>query len=210
VSVIFSLLILFNTLFYWIFFRQRPTPALVAAGVLGVSGIGALFIDDIYGVSLSESVALGAGLTLLSLLMASAGNMLVQALKQRGVDVISCNTWGMSYGTLFLFITVIVTGEPWQFSTRPEYVLSLLYLSLAGTVVAFWTYLTVIHRIGAPRAAYISVLFPLVALLVSTLYEGMQWTVYKLLGVALILAGNLFIIRRRRGPGSTAADTARA
>ena len=205
VSVIFSLLILFNTLFYRIFFGQKPSAALVAGGVLGVSGITALFIDDLYGISMSESVALGAALTLLSMLMASGGNVLVQVLKNRSVSVVSCNTWGMTYGSLFLFVAVLATGERWRFSLQADYVLSLLYLSLAGTVVAFWTYLTLIHRIGAPRAAYTTVLFPLVALAVSTLYEGMHWTVYKLAGVALILAGNLFIIRRwRRGDAGTA------
>jgi drug/metabolite transporter (DMT)-like permease len=71
-------------------------------------------------------------------------------------------------------------------------------LSIAGTVIAFWAYVTLIHRIGAPRAAYISVLFPLVAVLMSTLYENMHWTLSKLIGIAFIIAGNLFIIRRKQ------------
>jgi drug/metabolite transporter (DMT)-like permease len=197
VSVIFSLIIPLNILFYWIFFREKPSPALITGTLLGISGLCALFFDDLYGVSLSESVVLGIVLTLISALMASAGNIIAHVLKLRSINVASCNTWGMTYGSVFLFISVLVTGEPWRFSVQAGYILSLLYLSLGGTVIAFWTYLTLIQRIGAPRAAYITVLFPLVALLVSTFFEGIHWTVYKLAGVAFIIAGNFFIVQRR-------------
>jgi len=198
VSVIFSLIILLNTLFYWIFFSEKPSLALVAGGMLGISGLAVLFIDDIHGISMGGPVFIGIVLTLLSTLLASGGNILAQLLKLRGINVVSCNTWGMTYGSLFLLMAIVLTGEPWQFSRQADYIMSLLYLSLAGTVIAFWTYLTLIHRIGAPRAAYITVLFPLVALLVSTYYEDMHWTGYKLLGVAFIIAGNFFIIQRKQ------------
>ena len=159
VSVIFSLIIPLNILFYWIFFNEKPSIALVSGSILGIAGITSLFIDDIYGITISESVILGVALTLLSTLMASAGNVIANLLKLRNINVASCNTWGMTYGSLFLFIAVLIAGEPWQFSLRADYVLSLLYLSLAGTVIAFWAFLTLLYRIGAPRAAYVSVVF---------------------------------------------------
>ncbi|MGK0296923.1 MAG: drug/metabolite transporter (DMT)-like permease [Gammaproteobacteria bacterium] len=198
VSVIFSLIIPFNILFYWLIFHEKPSLALMAGSLFGIVGITALFFEDFYGITISESVILGIGLALLSTIMASAGNIIAQLLKLRNINVTACNTWGMSYGTLFLLMAVVFAGEPWQFSQKIDYIFSLLYLSLAGTVIAFWTYLTLLHRIGAPRAAYITVIFPLVALLVSTLYEDMHWTGYKFLGVALIVAGNVFIIQRKQ------------
>jgi len=198
VSVIFSLLIIFNTVFYWIFFREKPTPALLAGSILGISGLAILFINDMLALSLTDTVFLGIALALLSTLLASSGNMIAQLLKLKGIDVISCNTWGMSYGSLFLLIAIMLGGEPWQFSMETDYVLSLLYLSVAGTVIAFWTYLTLIHRVGAPRAAYTMILFPLVALIVSTIYEDMQWTLFELVGVGLIILGNLFIVQRKQ------------
>jgi drug/metabolite transporter (DMT)-like permease len=198
VSVIFSLMVLFNTLFAWWFFREKPTTALVSGAIFGICGLTALFYDDITGLSLNDTVVLGIALSLLSTLMASSGNTMATLLKMRGIDVITCNCWGMTYGTLYLFVAILLTGQPWQFSLQTDYVLSLLYLSIAGTVIAFWAYLTIIHRIGAPRAAYISVLFPLVAILVSTFYEDMHWTLSKLLGVAFIIVGNLFIIQRKQ------------
>lgn len=197
VSVIFSLMVLFNTLFAWLFFHEKPTFALILGGVLGILGLIALFFDDIRGLNMNDAVFYGIALCLLSTLMASSGNTMAQLLKLRGIDVVSSNCWGMSYGTLYLFIAILVSGEPWQFSLQTGYLASWLYLSVAGTVIAFWAYMTLIHRIGAPRAAYISVLFPLVAILISTLYENMHWTTPKLLGVVLIIAGNLFIIQRK-------------
>ena len=198
VSVIFSLMVLFNSLFAWWFFREKPTRALVFGAVFGICGLTALFYDDINGLSLNDTVVLGIALSLLSTLMASSGNTMATLLKLRGMDVVTCNCWGMTYGTLYLFLAILISGQPWQFSMQEQYVWSLLYLSIAGTVIAFWAYLTIIHRIGAPRAAYISVLFPLVAILVSTFYEDMHWTLSKLLGVAFIIVGNLFIIQRKQ------------
>lgn len=198
VSVIFSLMVLFNTLFSWLFFGERPTRALIIGALFGLAGLIALFFDDIYTLNLTGTVLLGMGLSLLSTLLASSGNMVAQSFKSRGLNVISCNSWGMSYGSVYLFIAIVLSGEPWRFVVSPAYIGSWLYLSIAGTVIAFWAYVTLIHRIGAPRAAYISVLFPLVAVLMSTLYENMHWTLSKLLGIAFIIAGNLFIIRRKQ------------
>ena len=197
VSVIFSLIIPLNILFYWIFFKEKPSSSLIIGSILGLTGITALFFEDLFGVNVTDSIILGASLTLLSAFMASSGNVVAHLLNVRNINVFSCNTWGMTYGSIFLFMAVIVSGESWHFSFKPEYIASLLYLSLAGTVIAFWTYLTLLQRIGAPRAAYVSVVFPLVALLISTIYEDMHWSIYKILGVILIISGNYFIVQRR-------------
>jgi drug/metabolite transporter (DMT)-like permease len=197
VSIIFSLIIPLNIVFYWVFFNNRPTSGLIIGSMLGLGGIIALFFEDIFGVNVSQSVILGSSLTLLSAFMVSSGNIVAQMLNMRSINVFSCNTWGMTYGSTFLFIAVLITGEPWHFSFKPKYIYSLLYLSLTGTVIAFWTYLTLLQRIGAPRAAYVSVVFPLVALFVSTMYEDLHWSIYKILGVLLILSGNFFIVQKR-------------
>ena len=207
VSVIFSLMVIFNTIFAWLFFREKPTVALVIGGAFGMLGLIALFYEDINGLSLDSMVIYGIALSLLSTLMASSGNTMMQLLKLRGMDVVTCNCWGMTYGTLYLLAAILMTGESWQFSFEVNYIVSLLYLSLAGTVIAFWAYMTLIHRIGAPRAAYIAVMFPLVAVLMSTLYEDMEWTVSKFLGVGFIIAGNLFIIQRKQSTNSRTLPT---
>ena len=198
VSVIFSLMVLFNTLFSWLLLGERPSKGLVTGGLFGLFGLTALFFDDIYGLDLNEAIVYGIGLSLLSTLLASGGNMVAQLFRTHRLNVISCNCWGMTYGSLYLFIAILLTGDPWRFPLQPAYIGSLLYLSIAGTVIAFWAYVTLIHRIGAPRAAYLSGVFPLVAILMSTLYEQMHWTPSKLIGMVLIIAGNLFIIQRKQ------------
>jgi drug/metabolite transporter (DMT)-like permease len=96
VSIIFSLIIPLNILFYWIFFNDKPTLGLIIGSMLGLSGITALFFEDIFGLNVSDSVILGASLTLLSAFMASSGNVVAHLLKVRDINVFSCNTWGMS------------------------------------------------------------------------------------------------------------------
>src|SRR5690606_35617434 len=123
VSVIFSLLIVFNTVFNWIFFREKPSAGLLAGIVLGIAGLAILFFNDIQAITRGESVLLGVTLALLSTLLVSAGNIVAQLLKLRGVYVISCNTWGMSYGSLFLLIAIMLSGDPWQFSMQVDYVI---------------------------------------------------------------------------------------
>ena len=198
ISVIFSLMIVINTLVYWLYFRKRPSLAFITGATIGIAGITALFAEEFWTTQLDTALVLGLSFTLMSALMASAGNIIARLLQLRKVDVTSSNTWSMTYGVLFILIAVFIEGEPWSFSLHFDYLLSLLYLSLAGTVIAFWTYITLIERIGAPRAAYITVVFPLVALLISTLFEDMHWTLLKLTGVVLIIGGNLFIVQRKQ------------
>ena len=92
-------------------------------------------------------------------------------------------------------------GFPFVYDTAPVYTVSLLYLTLVSTVLAFWAYLNLIARIGAGRAAYATVMFPVFALLLSTFLEGYVWTPLAVVGVVLALTGNLFVLRsaRRRG-----------
>ena len=100
------------------------------------------------------------------------------------------NAYGLAYGTLGLAAIATLRGTPVEFDPRWPYVLSLLYLSLAGTALAFGLYLALIKRIGASRAAYSSVLFPVVALVVSTLFESYAWSLPAIIGLGVLIAGN--------------------
>ncbi len=109
----------------------------------------------------------------------------------------------MTYGTLFMAAYCLAAGTPFGFDARPLYVGSLIFLAVFATVIAFWSYLTLLGRIGADRAGYASVLFPIVALALSTVYEDYQWTAAAALGVALVLIGNALVLTRG-GVGHTA------
>ena len=90
---------------------------------------------------------------------------------------------------LALLISVAL-GRSLNFSMRADYILSLAYLAVFGSAVAFGCYLTLVGRIGADRASYATLLFPIIALIISTLFEGYHWTPPALAGVVIILAGN--------------------
>ena len=127
----------------------------------------------------------------------SSGNLLSSALQARGLQPAQTNAWGMAFGTLLLFGYCLAAGTPFIFDSSPRYIGALLYLAIPGSVVAFTAYLTLVGRLGPERAAYSTVLFPIVALNVSAIFEGYQWTASALAGLVLVMLGNMLVFRRK-------------
>jgi drug/metabolite transporter (DMT)-like permease len=128
--------------------------------------------------------------------MASIGNLVSGRNQRNGVPVIQTNGWGMIFGSMVAAIAAAVMGRDFIIDWNAPYLLSLAYLSLFGSVLAFGAYLTLLGRIGADRAAYATVLFPLVALALSTFFEGYEWTAEAAVGVVLVIAGNILALAR--------------
>jgi len=147
----------------------------------------------------SGNVLKGLGIGLVATLFASLGNILSARNQSHKLPVLQTNAYGMAYGTLIMLTFAIVTGVTFQFEWTSDYIVSLIYLSVFGSVFAFGAYLTLIGRIGADRAAYATVLFPLVALLISSVFEDYTWTPMALAGVALVLVGNVLVVGRGFG-----------
>jgi drug/metabolite transporter (DMT)-like permease len=105
--------------------------------------------------------------------------------------------WGMLYGAIFSLIVTLATGQPLGFEPTMPYVLSLIYLAVLGSILAFAAYLTLLHRVGAARAGYIGVMVPIVALVISAAFEGFRWHALTWLGIAVSVAGNVIVLRRR-------------
>lgn len=97
-----------------------------------------------------------------------------------------------------MLVLSLAQGASFAVNWTASYTLSLVYLAVFGSVVAFTFYFTLVGRIGASQAAYSTLLFPLVALTVSTFYEGYQWHTNAVMGLALILLGNLVMFYRPR------------
>lgn len=196
-AVAFSTIIVMNIFNGAVFFRHAVDRRIVLAAAAGIAGLVLLFWSEFAELELSGDASIGLALSLAATYCASLGNMLAVRHKMAGVPLVQSNTWGMTYGAGFAFLTALVMGVPLEFDARPLYVGSLIYLALFATVIGFSAYLTLVHRIGADRAAYVTVVFPLVALGLSTLFEGYEWTPPAVAGVALVLAGNLLVLRRR-------------
>lgn len=196
VAVVFSTIIVMNSLFGALFLKMPIRMRVVVGAVLGITGLVLVFWPQLRDFDLSDAAALGLVMSLLSAASASLGNILAARNQRAGLPVIQTEALGMAYGTLFTLGVVLFNGRPLIFDWSAGYVSSLLYLALFGSVVAFATYLTLIGRIGADRAAYVTVLFPIVALILATFFEGFEWTLLGLVGVALVLVGNFVVLTR--------------
>ncbi|NHT76988.1 DMT family transporter [Rhizobiaceae bacterium CRRU44] len=195
ISVIFSLATIYNAINARLFFGDRITARTVLAAALGASGLLMLFGPDIL-VHFDIDTWKGVGLSALGTLLFSLGNMVSRRNSAAGIAPATANAWGMTYGALLLLILITITGTPVIAPPDARYLMAMLYLAAVGSVVGFTTYLMLVSRVGSSRAAYTTVLFPVVALSLSTLYEGYHWTPLAIIGLVLTLAGNVVIFAR--------------
>lgn len=207
VAIVFSTVSLMNIANARIFFGRRPEPKVLLGATIGITGLGTIFWPDIAGFSLSDGGSIGLLLCLAGTLSASLGTMASARNQKAGLPVIQANAFGMGYGALATLTFASVMGSEPTVEWTATYVGSLAYLSIFGSAVAFGCFLTLVGRIGPERAAYATVLFPIIALGVSTVFEDYTWTIRAGVGVALILAGNaLVLVKRspRRRPAAAA------
>ncbi len=210
VAVVFSTLVFMN-IFVGALFLGTPVRLRVVLGAtVGLIGIGLVFWPELSGFDPSDSKLLGPVLGVAGTLFASMGNIASARNQNHGLPIIQTNAFGMGYGALLMFTVATVTGVDFTFEVTTGYIGSLIFLSLFGSVFAFGGYLTLVGRIGADRAAYVSMLFPLVALLISTFFEDYRWSGFALGGVALTLAGNFLVLSRRRRNAHAVAGAAPA
>jgi drug/metabolite transporter (DMT)-like permease len=207
VAIIFSLLAVFNILNNWFFFRVKPTYQVIVGALLGLFGIILTFWRELLNLGSSFDNLLGVVLSLVATLVASFGNMVFVRLRKDGMPIVQGNAFGMFYGTIILFTYACVTGGRFSFDFAPSYILSLFYLSLFGSVIAFGCYLTLVGRIGADRAAYSSILFPIVALCISAVFEGYRLNFLSAIGIIFVLIGNALVLVRKQPAKATPAAT---
>jgi drug/metabolite transporter (DMT)-like permease len=198
VAIIFSLLVVFNIFNNWLFFRFRPDRRVIGGAVLGLFGIVLTFWPDLHSMSSGSESGWGIVLSLAATYTASLGNLVSARLQKRRIAVVPANAFGMLYGTIILLAYALFSGARFSFDPSFRYVGSLLYLALFGSVIAFGAYLTLVGRIGADRAAYTSILFPIVALILSAALEHYHLNLSAAIGIACILAGNALVLLRRR------------
>ena len=195
-AVIFSNLLVMNMLNGIIFLKNRFELRIGVGGCLGLSGIVMVFWPEITDFEMGDENLTAAAMAVLATFLASLGNIASARNQRSGVPVIEANTFGMTYGALLMLVLSFALGKEFTIEMTASYIGSLLFLSVFASIFAFLSYLTLLGRVGVERGAYTTLLFPLVALGISTLFEGYNWSSYASIGVALILAGNLLILKR--------------
>ncbi|MCP4988036.1 MAG: DMT family transporter [Colwellia sp.] len=197
-SIAFSTLMMANILNARIWFKTHISSQIYFGGGLGLIGIVTLFWPQVSTVHFGDSTLLGLGLCAIGVMFASTGNMLSIKNQQKNIPVLPATAWGMLYGALFMLVLALIQGQEFIFSYTFSYISSLLYLSIFGSVIAFGAYLTLLERIGAHKASYATIIFPAVAVVISSFVEGFTWDSYTFIGLTLMLAGNLVVLAKPR------------
>ncbi|MFK8934312.1 DMT family transporter [Acinetobacter junii] len=198
-AVIFSMAVIFNTINAKLFFAQQISSRFYPAALFGLFGIIALFWHDVMGTTLNSNTLIGIGLCILGTYGFSLGNMISTRHQKQGLDIFTTNAYAMLYGSLLMALISWFKHDNFFPSMSGSSVSALLYLAIFGSVIGFTAYFYLVGRIGAGKAAYSTLLFPLVALVISTIWEGYHWQMNAVIGVILILCGNaIFFIKLPR------------
>lgn len=206
VAVTFALLLVPNTAFGWLFLKQRITARFLMGSVVAMIGVALLFLQEMRASTVETGAVLtGIGLTCVAILSASIANVLqaTRALSERPIT--SMLAWGMFYGVIADALYAFVMDGPPVIEYRLGYWLGLFYLGLMASALAFTFYFGVIRSIGPGKAAYSGLLVPIIAMTLSTFFEGYRWSAPAIAGGILAMAGLFIAFRAKSG---TAPDGA--
>jgi drug/metabolite transporter (DMT)-like permease len=178
-------------------FGTPMTRQILVGSILGIVGIALVFWPEFAHLQGDGKTALGAIYTVIAVLVSVLGSLVAYRNQEAQLPLWQSMAWGMLYGALFSLAVMLAMGKSLDFEFTPAYVLSLLYLTILGSIVAFGCYLTLLKRIGAARSGYIGVMVPIVALVISAAFEGFRWHPLTWIGIAVSVAGNVIILRRR-------------
>jgi drug/metabolite transporter (DMT)-like permease len=203
VAVVFSTIVFMSPVLSRLAFGTRIAPRTMLGAVLGVAGVALMFLPELSLAGDGGEVSRGIAWALVATLVAAIGNIVSMRMHRDHLPVLQSTAWGMAYGALLVAGGATLRGEAWTFDPRLPYVASLAYLALFGSVVAFVTYLTLLKKAGPATASFVGVATPVIAMLLTTAFEGYRWTAMGAAGVALAVLGNVIALRSR--PARSAA-----
>jgi len=196
VCLIFSTLTLFTVFNGFIFFKKPIRLPILFGAIVGILGLSIIFSNEISNTdwSLESGIVKGFLWMLLATFFASIGMLLSGQMQARKMPLVQSNAFSMLYGSLIIVTYVGFSDISFSFSTSYSYVISLIYLSIVASVIGFGVYLKLVGNIGADKASYVNIFTPTIALFLSTLFENYQWSWTGLVGVALIIIGNIIVL----------------
>jgi len=194
-SVVFSMATIFNMINNRFWYKVVPSKNTLIGAVIGVTGISLLFYPDLISAVTSDSDTrfYGVSLAVIATYLFSTGNMISVRHNKHQLPLLTTTAWAMFYGSMFMLVLCLVFVGSFSFDFRSEYVLSLVYLVVFASVIAFAAYLSLINSIGANKTAYATVLFPIVALSISTVVEDYVFTPLAIVGLLLAIVGNIVV-----------------
>jgi len=209
VAVVFGTVVLWNILGSRLFLRVPVPPPVVYGACVGMLGVALVFAPEMSRLARAGAAGdapLGVALAIAGSVSAAAGSLWSQRMYARGGGVVASSAWSMLYGAVIVALYCVARGTPFRFDPSPAYVLSLAYLAIFGSVVAFLAYFTLLQRIGAARASYTAVATPVLAMITSTVFEGYRWTALAASGMVLVLVGNVMVLRGKQAAAAPRRD----
>ncbi len=196
ICLIFSTLTLFTVFNGFVFFKKPIRLPILIGAVVGIAGLSVIFSNEISSTdwSLESGVVKGFLWMLLATFFASIGMLLSGQFQARKIPLVQSNAFSMLYGSLILVSYITASDVSFSFNNSYSYVISLVYLALIASVIGFGVYLKLVGNIGADKASYVNIFTPTIALLLSTLFENYEWSWVGLIGVLLIIIGNIIVL----------------
>ena len=199
VAMVFALLMVPNSAFGWLFLRHKIGARFILGSGIAIAGVALLFVQELRGAATApRDVFLGIGLTLLGVLAASVSNVMQASRRLRTRPIAAMIAWGMFYGVVANALLAFAISGPPVFEARLGYWLGLFYLGLFASALAFTFYFGILRAVGPAKAAYSSVLVPILAMALSTAFEGYRWSTLAVAGGALALTGLVIALRSAR------------
>lgn len=197
VAVVFSAVSFLNVVNAYIFFRTKPTVNVCLGAVFGIVGLCAFFWDEFAHVNSQDKILIGLGLAGIGTFAFSLGTSIGQRNHKKGLSMLPTLGISMAYGAIAVFIYTLIYSHELVLPQSPSYWWALLYLVTLGSVVAFLCYFKLLTDLGPELAGYSAVMFPVVALLVSSFMEGYQWTWLDIVGFVLVILGNVLVMSKK-------------
>jgi drug/metabolite transporter (DMT)-like permease len=197
VAIMFGATALLNLSAFQLLQGQRAARAAWLGASLGASGVALLSWGELLRSGFDTRTYQGLGLALIGVFGTVGGNLFAVRGERAASPLSASTAWSMAYGAAALIIYALLSGRRWSFEATPHYVGSLLYLAVLGSVVAFLLYFSIGRRRGYTLASYISALTPLIAMLMSSLFEGKSWAPMAFVGVTLVVLGQWLLLRAR-------------
>jgi drug/metabolite transporter (DMT)-like permease len=179
------------------YFKKKPSLKTLIGATIGMIGIIIIFNDEIFNFSLSKGTHIGLFLALIGTFCASTGNMVHQRNLNKNFPSIQTIAYAMLYGSLVTLFVTQVRGTELLFENSISYISSLLYLSIFGSIFAFVSYLKLLEKVGPGRAGYVGVVMPVLALMISTIFEKLEWQIDLIIGLPILIIGAILVINQK-------------
>ena len=196
-AVVFSTVVIMNIVGETFYFKKKPSIRTFIGATIGMIGIIIIFNNEIFNFNLTNGTHIGLLLALLGTFSASTGNMIYQRNLNNNFPLIETLAYAMLYGSIITFLIIQIKGTQLLFEYSFSYIASLAYLSIVGSIFAFIFYLKLIEKVGPGRAGYVGAVMPVIALLISTIFENLEWQIDLIIGLPILIIGALLVINQK-------------